>query len=262
MKSIIITGSTRGFGFGLAQAFLDLGCRVAISGRTQSAVDNALERLLSDYPAERVTGQPCDVTDYEHLENLWSSARSNFAEIDIWINNAGIAHPLMEVREMDRQLVARVLQTNLLGAIYGSQVALKGMLAQGHGSIYITSGHGGNGRKQDGLSVYGTSKAGLHYFTESLIIETKRTSILVGELRPGMIVTDLLTDQFEHRPERWEDAKRIFNILADRVETVAPWMANEILNNTKHGAILNWYRRGKIFGRFLTAPFHQRKIID
>ncbi len=262
MKSIIITGSTRGLGFGLARAFLDLDCRVVISGSTQSGVDNALQNLLPDYPAERIMGQPCDVTDYEHLENLWSSAISKFAKIDIWINNAGIAHPLMDVQEMDQRHIARVLETNLLGSIYGSQVALKGMLTQGHGSIYITSGHGGTGRKQEGLTIYGTSKAGLHYFTESLIIETKDTPILVGELKPGMVVTDLLTDQFEHRPQEWEDAKRIFNILADRVETVAPWMANKILENDKHGASINWYGRGKIIGRFLAAPFRRRDVID
>jgi len=262
MRSIIITGSTRGLGFGLARAFLDLGCRVVISGSTQSGVDNAMENLLPDYPAERIMGQPCDVTDYEHLENLWSSATGKFIEIDIWINNAGIAHPLMDVQEMDQQLIARVLETNLLGSIYGSQVALTGMMAQGHGSIYITSGHGGTGRKQDGLTIYGTSKSGLHYFTESLIIETKDSPILVGELRPGMVVTDLLTDQFEHRPQEWEDAKRIFNILADRVETVTPWMAARILKNEKSGVTISWTSKWKIMGRFLSSPFIKRNVFD
>lgn len=262
MINVVITGSTRGFGYGLAEAFLARDCTVSISGRTHTSVDEALRALSAGHQAERMMGQPCDVSDFEQIMALWDASKEHFGQVDIWINNAGIAHPLMDIREMSPAQVAGVIETNLLGAIYGSQVALTGMMTQGSGSIYITSGHGGTGRKQDGLSLYGTSKAGLRYFTESLVIETKDTPVLVGELRPGMVVTDLLTDQFEYRPEEWENAKRIFNILADRVETVAPWMADRILENDKHGVTINWYRRGKLFGRFLAAPFHKRNVID
>lgn len=262
MKNVVITGSTRGFGFGLAEAFLSRECRVTISGRSQTSVDKALDKLSEGFPADRILPCPCDVADIKQIEDLWELARERFGGIDIWINNAGIAHPLMGIQEMAPEQVAGVIGTNLLGAIYGSQVALTGMLDQGYGSIYITSGHGGTGRKQDGLAVYGTSKAGLRYFTESLVIETRDTPVLVGELRPGMVVTDLLTDQFEYRPQEWENAKRIFNILADRVETVAPWMADRILENEKHGASINWYGRGKLFGRFLAAPFRSRDVLD
>jgi NAD(P)-dependent dehydrogenase (short-subunit alcohol dehydrogenase family) len=262
MLHVVITGSTRGFGYGLAEAFLDRGCSVSISGRSQSSVDQALKSLSVSHQAERIIGQPCDVSDFEQIMELWDASIEHFGQVDIWINNAGIAHPLMDIREMSPSQTAGVIETNLIGAIYGSQVALNGMLAQGSGSIYITSGHGGTGRKQDGLSIYGTSKAGLRYFTDSLIIETKGSPVLVGELRPGMVATDLLTEQFEYRPEEWENAKRIFNILADRVETVAPWMADRILENDRHGVSINWYRRGKLFGRFLAAPFRKRDIID
>jgi NAD(P)-dependent dehydrogenase (short-subunit alcohol dehydrogenase family) len=261
MKHVVVTGSTRGFGFGLAEALLERDCTVSISGRTRTSVDLALKELSAGYQAERMMGQPCDVSDFDQIAALWDASKERFGQVDIWINNAGIAHPLMDIQEMTPAQVAAVIETNLLGAIYGSQVALTGMLAQGFGSIYVTSGHGGDGRKQDGLSLYGTSKAGLRYFTDSLMIETKDSPVLVGELRPGMVVTDLLTGQFEYRPEEWENAKRIFNILADRVETVAPWMVDRILENDKHGVSINWYRRGKLAGRFLAAPFRKRDIV-
>ncbi|MGB3712854.1 MAG: SDR family oxidoreductase, partial [Candidatus Promineifilaceae bacterium] len=179
MINVVITGSTRGFGYGLAEAFLDRDCAVSISGRTQTSVDDALRALSAGHRAERMMGRPCDVSDFEQIGALWDASKARFGQIDIWINNAGIAHPLMDIREMSPAQVAAVIETNLLGAIYGSQVALNGMMAQGFGSIYITSGHGGTGRKQDGLSLYGTSKAGLRYFTESLIIETKGSPVLV-----------------------------------------------------------------------------------
>ena len=61
MKNIVITGSTRGIGFGLADAFLALGCCVVVSGRSQAGVDAAVKTLITRHPAERVIGLVCDV---------------------------------------------------------------------------------------------------------------------------------------------------------------------------------------------------------
>jgi len=92
--------------------------------------------------------------------------------------------------------------------------------------------------------------------------ETRETQLVIGSLRPGMVVTDLLTKQYEGRPEDWERDKRIFNILADRVETVTPWMAARILENEKSGVRISWSSRWKIMGRFLASPFHKRNVFD
>jgi hypothetical protein len=77
-----------------------------------------------------------------------------------------------------------------------------------------------------------------------------------------MVVTDFLTQQYEERPEDWESAKRIFNILADRVETVTPWLAHKVLANDKTGVRIAWMSRGKTMGRFLAAPFRKRDLFE
>jgi hypothetical protein len=64
------------------------------------------------------------------------------------------------------------------------------------------------------------------------------------------------------REEEWEKTKPILNIIADRVETVTPWMAREILNNTKQGTSITWLSRWKLMGRFLTARFRTREVFD
>ena len=87
------------------------------------------------------------------------------------------------------------------------------------------------GVKHAGLKIYGTSKYAVHYFTESLALEAKETPVIVGSLRPGMVVTDLLTERYKGRPEEWERAKKIFNIIADKVENVTPWLAKRMLAN-------------------------------
>lgn len=223
---------------------------------------NALADLSAEHDQNRLFSLVCDVTIPSHLQRLWDESQERFGQIDIWINNAGIGHPLMDFREHSPEEIGTVVSTNLLGAMYGSRVALNGMLQQGFGGLYNMEGHGSTGRKQKGLTLYGSTKYGLRYLNESLAAECKGTSVLVGALAPGMVVTDLLTGQFENRPEEWERAKRVFNVLADRVETVAPWMAQRVLENDKNGVRIAWYSRGKLAGRFLTAPFRDRNVIE
>jgi short-subunit dehydrogenase len=119
-----------------------------------------------------------------------------------------------------------------------------------------------SGRLVNGLALYGTTKAALAFLDTSLIEEVKGTPVIVGRLLPGMVVTDLLLNQRSGDPAEWERSKRVFNILADRVETVTPWLANQVLANQKNGVRISWTSGMKIMLRFLTAPFTRRKVID
>jgi NAD(P)-dependent dehydrogenase (short-subunit alcohol dehydrogenase family) len=263
MKIVVITGSTRGIGYGLADAFLSLGCAVVISGRNSNTLQQAYTNLSAKYGMERLLAHPCDVIDYAQVEALWGAAVARFGRVDVWINNAGIANRLADLWELPTEDIRAVIETNMLGAIYGARVALIGMRAQGSGSIYNMEGLGsGGGRKVKGLALYGTTKAGLFYFNQSLAIETQGSPIIVGAIRPGMVMTDMLTKQYEGQPEAWEKVKPLFNILSDRVETIAPWIAPRVLANQKNGAIISWSNGFKIGLRFLTAPFVKRKVIE
>jgi NAD(P)-dependent dehydrogenase (short-subunit alcohol dehydrogenase family) len=260
LRTVVITGSTRGIGYGLSDAFLERGCNVTVSGRSQEAVDRAVETLRARHGTERLLGCPCDVTDFDQVQALWDAAKARWGRIDIWLNNAGIAHAQTPLWRQAPVEVAAVVQTNLTGSIYGAQVAMKGMLEQGSGSIYNLEGLGSDGRNVEGLTAYGTTKAALTYLTDAMALEVMGTPVLVGAIRPGMVVTDMITQQYKDRPEQWDEAKRVFNILADRIETVTPWIADRVLANTKNGARIRWLSRGKAMSRFLTAPFSRRDL--
>ncbi len=263
MKTVVVTGSTRGIGYGLVDSFLALGCAVTVSGRTSKAVEKTVAELSTKHTAERVFGCPCDVTDFEQVQALWDKAKAHFGRIDIWINNAGQGNPQMNFWELEPERIQAVVSTNLIGAMYGSKVALRGMLDQGFGALYNMEGLGSDGRKVDGLALYGSTKSGLRYFDECLARETEGTPVLAGALRPGMVVTDFLTGQYENRPpEDWENAKRIFNILADRVEAVTPWLAQQMLENDKNGICIRWLPAHKTMFRFLAAPFRKRDLFE
>ena len=260
MTIVVITGSTRGIGYGLSDAFLERGCSVTVSGRTQEAVDGAVESLSAKHGEGRVLGVACDVTDFDQVQALWDAAKAHWGRVDIWLNNAGIAHAQTPLRDQSPEEMAAVVETNVTGAMHGAKVAIAGMLAQGSGSIYNMEGLGSDGRRIEGLTAYGTSKAALAYLTDAMVEEVKDTPVIAGAIRPGMVATDMLTGQYRNDPERWAEAKRIFEILADRVETVAPWIAHRVLSNKKNGARIQWLSRGKVMVRFLTAPFVKRDV--
>ena len=262
MTAIVIAGSTRGIGYGLADSFLALDCNVTVSGRALASVEETVAKLSSRHGTDTVFGHPCDVTQFEQVQSLWDVAKAHFGRIDIWINNAGISHPQMDFWDFPPEQIRAVVETNLLGAMNGARVALKGMLEQGFGGLYNMEGLGSDGRKVVGLTLYGSTKCALAYLTDALVQETKGTPVLVGALRPGMVVTDLLTQQYDEFPEKWEEARRIFNILADRVETVTPWLAQKVLENKETGVRINWLNRGKLMGRFLMALFRKRDLLE
>ena len=260
MKSIVITGSTRGIGFGLADAFLAKGCRVVVNGRSQESVDQACAQLAEKHASDRLHGFAAVVSDHSQVKALWQFAVEKLDTIDIWINNAGIGHDTEPFWDIPADEARSVIEANILGVIYGSQEAMRGMLQQGKGQIYNMEGFGSGGHIRYGMSLYGTSKAAVGYLTKAMVEETKDSDILVGALSPGMVMTDLVLDRFKDDPAELEKRKRIFNIIADSVDNVAPWLVQRILRNEKHGARFAYMPPAKMIGRFMSAPFSKRDL--
>ena len=124
------------------------------------------------------------------MQALWDAAVDRFGRVDVWINNAGVAHTTQHIVDIPPDDVAAMVTTNMLGTIYGSQVAVRGMTAQGRGSLFNVLGGGSDGKIREYMGVYGATKRGLKMFTDALIKETAGGPVLVGEIRPGILITD------------------------------------------------------------------------
>lgn len=262
MKSVVVTGSTRGIGKGLAREFLKRGCRVVISGRSQPGVDAVVAELAAEYGAERVTGKACDITNVEHLQGLWDQAESVFGTVDVWVNNAGISITRDPLQEQSPQDISNIVNTNLGGILLANHVALKAMTQRGHGQIWNMEGFGSGGQTQAGMCAYGATKRAVNYINKSLQKEVKGSNIQVCTLSPGIVVTDLLLGDYDLQSAAWQKSKKIFNILGDTVETVTPFLVEGILNTRKSGATVAWLTGGKAFRRFMLAGFNKRDLFS
>lgn len=260
MKTIVITGSTRGIGFSLADAFLARGCQVVVNGRSQASVDNATQQLAARHDPARLHGQPGNAALLADQQVLWDTAVARFGQVDIWINNAGIGHPLEMAWEVAPEIIEQVIDVNLVGLLYGCRVAIRGMLAQGHGHVYNMEGFGSGGRARPGITIYGATKAAVHFLNNALAEETKGTAVKISAISPGMVPTDLVFDQAADDPEALSNIKNILNIIGDKPETVGPWLVDQMLANNKSGAQIKWLTTPKIIWRFATAPFRKRDL--
>ena len=262
MKHVLITGSTRGIGFGLAKRFIESGLKVTINGTKESSVESAIETLRKEYPNAMIQGFVANVSMIHEVEILWNKAVKEFGGINIWINNAGIDQPRIKVWEIEPEEINHILLTNITGVINGSNVAYTKMLIQGEGQIFNMEGFGSDGMIMNKMTLYGTTKRAVSYFTRSMAKEAEKSNVKVGTLSPGMVVTDFLLNSLKSNPKEAEKNKKVFNILADDVETVTKFLSSRILNNTKNNAHIAWLTKRKVIQRFLKSFFVKRELIQ
>ena len=262
MKNIVITGSTRGLGFSMATEFLRAGCNVTLSGRGE-VLAASTQRELSPFEGNYIYVS-CNAQEKANLQKLWDASLAQWGDIDIWINNAGQNTPHLFSWETGERDTENIIKTNLIGMIYGSQIAAKGMLKQGHGAIYSMEGLGSNNMIQPKTILYGTTKHALTYFMKGFAKELEDTKIIAGRLSPGMVLTDFITKTPGGEPSEViadEKFRKTFNILADKPETVAKYFVPRMLSNAKNDAQIAWLTNRKAAWRFMTAGFRKDRLI-
>lgn len=257
MNVFVVTGSTKGIGFALAKAAVRRGDSVVISGRTAAAVGDAVARLEKAGPG-RVLGVATDVSDAAQVQALWDQAVAVFGRVDLWINNAGVANTTRRIVDIADGDVRNMVTTNVLGTIHGCQVAARSMVKQGGGRIFNILGGGSDGEYFPGMGVYGATKRGLDYLTRALAKELAGTGVIVGRVRPGMIVTEGVVREIKADPAGFAKSRKVMNALCDLPDTVAPVLVERMLAFDKSGGKIVWLTGGKIAMRMMTMGFRKR----
>ena len=266
MKNVVITGSARGLGFEMAKVFRKNNVNVIISDLSEDRLISAKDELEKIESNAMVEYMVCDVTKSNDISNLIDFAIDKFKGIDIWINNAGVNQPEKAIWELSREDIDMVLNVDLRGTIMASKLVMEQMSRVGKGAIYNVEGYGSNDAKMLGLSIYGTSKRAVTYFTEALAkeAEVKKTGVIVGKLSPGIMITDFLVNANYDKDKITlsEKTKKVYNILGDYPDVVGEFLVDGILKNNKNNAKIEWLTTRKAAFRFMTAGFNKRDFFD
>ncbi len=260
-RNVVITGSTQGVGRALAREFAHRGHRVVIAGRSQETVDKAVAELAAE-TSTTIVGQATDVSDPAAQQGLWDRAVAELGSVDVWINNAGVANTTADIVDTDVDDIRTMVTTNMLGTIYGSQVAVRGMAAQASGGqVFNMLGGGSDGKIRPNMGVYSSTKRGLDLFTQALVQETKDLAggkVRVGQIRPGLLITEGWLREAARAPEQVSSQRRILNILLDDVDDVAPYLVERMLASTKPGDAIAWLTTARLTKRFMTPGFAKK----
>ncbi len=131
-KVIVITGASSGFGKGAALKFAGAGCSVVLAARRGELLDELAGQC--EAAGGRALAIPTDVSNEGDVESLAQTALSKFNRIDVWVNNAG-AGAIGRFEEVPLADHVQVIETDLLGTVYGSYFALRHFRKQGYGTL-------------------------------------------------------------------------------------------------------------------------------
>lgn len=185
MKTVLVTGVSRGLGLAIAHRLVADGYRVLGHSRTESAA----YRELCEASAGQAIFRPLDMMDLDAVADAGRAAIKADGPIYGLVNNAGIGTDGV-LATMHRTDIEAVLATNLLGPIILTKYVMRSMLARREGRIInISSIIASTGFH--GLSVYAASKAGLEGFTRSLSREAGKMRVTVNSVAPGYMETEM-----------------------------------------------------------------------
>jgi len=194
-KTAIITGGTKGLGYGIAATFAHFGANTVITARTAADVDAAAENINHHYIVGKNTciGIPADSAKREDIAKVVEKTTGTFGRIDILVNNAGISGKTANILtdECSEENFETVVNTNLKGVFLFAKAVAGQMAAQKTGGRIINIASVGGLIGGKGLVAYGASKAGVISLTKTMANEFARYGVTVNAICPGYVVTPL-----------------------------------------------------------------------
>lgn len=183
MKTVLITGASRGIGAAMARTFAANGCRIVITCRNSEADLLSIKEEIETSYNVPCMAHVCDMGDFKQVEQLFTQ----IPPVDILINNAGISYFGL-LSEMSVEDWEYMMNTNLNACFYTCKLAIPHMVTKKEGRILnISSVWGSCGSSME--TAYSAAKGGINAFTKALAKELAPSNIQVNALAPGLIDT-------------------------------------------------------------------------
>ncbi len=223
-RTILITGASSGFGLETAKRFATEGDRLVLVARREDKLRALVSELSAQVPCHTVT---LDVQNRDEVFEKLGSLPNEFSEIDVLVNNAGLAVGLAPVQEGDVDDWERMIDTNIKGLIYVTRAILPGMIKRGRGHV-INIGSTAGSIPYPGGNVYGGTKAFVEQFTKNLHCDVHGTGVRVTNIAPGLAETEFSVVRFKGDMEA---AKKVYQgtqpLLAEDIADAVVWVANQ-----------------------------------
>ncbi|SFD81177.1 3-oxoacyl-[acyl-carrier protein] reductase [Actinopolyspora alba] len=188
----IVTGASRGIGFGIAQRLVSEGARVCITARKPDALREAVEELGGAEHAIAVAGK---ADDSEHQSDAVDRTLRTFGRVDMLVNNTGINPAYGPLIELDHEVARKTFEVNVLASLAWTQlVHREWMSANGGAVLNVTSLAGSN--PAPGIGYYGATKAMLTHITRELAVELG-PDVRVNAVAPAVVKTQFATALYQ-----------------------------------------------------------------
>ena len=236
MKTVLITGSSRGIGAATCRR-LAKNYKIVINyNSSKDAALSLLSELRKINPL--VIAVKADVSKEDEVQAMFDIIEKNFGSVDILINNAGISHFSL-IQDMTYEKWKEVIDINLNSVFLNSKRAIAKMVEKKSGVIInISSIWGENGASME--ACYSASKGAINAFTKALAKELAPSNIRVNAIAPGVVLTDMMKEDFSKREldlikediglSRLADPKEIADLIAFLVSDEASYITGDVIN--------------------------------
>ena len=223
-KTVLITGATSGIGLGCARRFAANGDRVIITGRNESRLREIADEMEKN--GTEVLTLAFDVRDREAAKKCLEELPPEWQEIDVLVNNAGLALGLEPEYEGSFEDWETMIDTNIKGLLNMTRLIVPGMVERNRGHIINVGSVAGDAAYAGG-NVYCATKAAVKALTDGLRIDLANTAVRVTNLKPGLVETNFSNTRFHGDTERAATVyKGIKPLTGDDIADVAVFAAN------------------------------------
>ena len=223
-KTVLITGATSGIGLGCARKFAENGDRLILTGRNAEKLE-AIKRELEEKGSQVLT-LVFDVRDRAAASEAIESLPEQWRDIDVLVNNAGLALGLEPEYEGDYEDWETMIDTNIKGLLIMTRLVVPRMVARNSGHV-INIGSVAGDAAYAGGNVYCATKSAVKALTDGLRIDVADTAVRVTNLKPGLVETNFSNVRFHGDHERADKVYQgIKPLTGDDIADVAVFAAN------------------------------------
>lgn len=198
-KVAVITGSSRGIGKAIAEAYARAGARVVVSSRKAETCEPVAEALRQQgFEAAAI---PCHIARKDQLQALTDAALARFGRIDILVCNAAVNPVYGPMAELTDDAFDKILTANVKGTLWLCNMVIPQMAARRSGSVILLSSIAGL-RASAAIGGYGVSKAAEAALARNLALEWGPSNVRVNAIAPGLIATDFARALIEDPSQR------------------------------------------------------------